>query len=426
MTYDKTLDDSSLSHDYTPDPGPIPEELLSMPKRYPDTRDFVNDFTAILLASTRSGNRAHAFGCALAHISYLASLGYRDEGKLSPDLSIITCADKKYELDSTCRDAFSMLGKLQLAKSPWPLDTERNYPCANPRLYRTRFDSLLQDNPSPFIIVKNAERLFAKVEKWPFSAPGEMHSFIKRRRASAPHTLWAYAVTDDFFGRMSEKAIGRGLLADCIVLEPVIVDWENLPAPPEEDMVFLETPQLLAVTSGLMKEAEVERLDLSMYTGDPIAAEDRPEAAERRKAMFEDFESKRANASSAAEKAIWTGAEKNAAKLALLSAINTNPYHPLISDADVDWAWRFTDHAAKRFLYMFGKRVHKNNFEGLRDKAVEKLRKYGEGTLSHGKLMQYMHLSAAEMRRFTAALVKAGVVTERPLSRGGSEYTLNG
>ncbi len=252
-----------------------------------------------------------------------------------------------------------------------------------------------------------------------------MHRFLKRRRASAPHALWAYATTADFFGAMSKKAIGRGLLADCIVLEPSHVDWENMPETTETNDVFLETPRLLAASSGLMKPSETERLDLSAYVGQPPAITDLPAAAERRKAMVEDFESKRDNASSLAEKAIWTGAEKNAAKLAILSAVNTNPYNPAISDADVSWAERFAEHAAQRFLHMVGKRVHKNNFEALRDKAVEKLLKYGNGTLSSGKLMQYMHLNADEMKQLTAALEKAGIVSVRPLSRGGCEYTIS-
>ena len=150
-------------------------------------------------------------------------------------------------------------------------------------------------------------------------------------------------------------------------------------------------------------------------TGEATAARDRVVAA---------CEDLYANAQTTAEKALWSRGAEKTSRLALLYAISENPADPLITDTAVDWAWAVVSHLTRRLIYQASVYVHDNEFDALRQKAIRYLRDYGNGSLSHGQLLRYLHIDSDTFRRVIDTLLQSELVTATPLTRGGFRYTL--
>ena len=77
-------------------------------------------------------------------------------------------------------------------------------------------------------------------------------------------------------------------------------------------------------------------------------------------------------------------------------------------------------------LYQASVYVHDNEFDALRQKALRYLRDYGNGSLTHGMLLRYMHIDADAFRRVIDTLLQSELITATALTRGGYRYAIIG
>ena len=106
--------------------------------------------------------------------------------------------------------------------------------------------------------------------------------------------------------------------------------------------------------------------------------------------------------------AIWARAYEKARKLALVYAVSENALKPRISEAAVQWAWRFVDYQTRRMLFMAGQHVAEGEFDARCKRMIEVLTSWrqrrGDAWMPHWELSRRLKWSDKDIEEVRNAL----------------------
>lgn len=117
---------------------------------------------------------------------------------------------------------------------------------------------------------------------------------------------------------------------------------------------------------------------------------------------------------------------ENAAKLALLRAISTDPAKPVMTAQDVSWGWALSLHCARTLLKDADRYIAESEYERKLNKALEIIRRHGP--ISEGDMVNRRRWRPASYERadILKTLVSTGMVTavSRPGGPGAGRPTI--
>ena len=431
-------DEKDGKRDKPQDPGPLPEELLRVP-------GFVDLLAAHTLDTAPYPNRVLAFAGALTMLAHLSGRNFRDPRNLRTNIYLLALADsgvgKDYprKVNMNLATRLNVMGGMadRFASAEGLEDALLVRPCSFFQVDEvdTLFASLADRNDSAMERIygallqfaTSADTTYAMRKKAIQQTGGKAGKFdkIRARGIREPHlTLFGTAIPKYLFSAISERALENGLLSRCLVIEAGARGKGGTP----HFAAF--GPELMTMASHLVELGGFDGLDLENLDTvppdppEPYTVSETEGAIAVRERVTETCEALYAEGRTTAEKALWSRGAEKTAKLALLYALSENPYDPLITDTAVDWGWRLVSHLTKRLLYQASVYVHDNEFDALRQKALRYLRDYGNGSLNHGKLLQYMHIDSDMMRKVIDTLIQSELITVSKITKGGIRYTL--
>lgn len=424
--------------DAAQDPGPVPEELLSMP-------GFVNSLIGHTLSTAPYPNRPLAFAGALSMLSHLSGRNFRNPRNLRTNIYMLALADSGVGKDYPRKVNMNLAAELGIM----PTMADRFASAEG-------LEDALLIHPSSFFQVDEVDTLFAALQdkkdsamektygallqfatsgdttytlrKKAISQPGGKSAKFDKVRARGirePHlTMLGCAIPKYLYSALSERSLENGLISRCLVLE---AGPRGKAGNPHHEPF---SPKLLSDAKRLVELGGFDGLDLEDLDAappqyaEPFTVTETAAAAKRHAEVTEECEALYGNSRTTSEKTLWSRVAEKVSRLALLHAISENVHEPLITDRAVDWAWKLAEHITRRMLYQASVYVHDNEFDALRQKALRYLRDYGGGSLNHGRLLRYLHIDADTFRRVIDTLLQSELITAESLSRGGFRYSL--
>ena len=216
-----------------------------------------------------------------------------------------------------------------------------------------------------------------------------------------PHlTLFGTATTENFYGAFNERMLTNGLFSRMMIIDMgddrgmfhQPGDRENIPEAIKEAALFWNAKALQYGGN------------LSWENPQPVTVPYSGNAGQ----ILMDFQRQTdgyyRNAADEVTRVAWTRAGENARKLALLYACSESHTCPQISEVAATWAMKFITHQIKRQLYKIGIHYADSPFHKLCLKAVERIRRERDGTITRSTLSKYMKVKPKELDDIINAL----------------------
>lgn len=412
----------------TPDPGPMPVDMLRIP-------GFVSEVMDYCLETAPYPNPVMAFAGAISLLAFLTGRKVRDPGDNRTNLYLLglahSSAGKDWPRKINTRIAHAVglsecLGE-RFASGEGIQDALFQTPGM---LFQTdEIDGLLQS------INKSKDARHEAIMSTLLTMYSSANSvFPMRRRAGKespgvidqPHlVLFGTAIPNHYYEALSERMLTNGFFARMIILEagprgagqePSIQDlpprvlasakwWSDYQPGTGNLQEFHPLPTIIGYSS------EAQRLLVETRQH----AEAEYSAAENR--------------SDSVGTTVWGRVSEQVRKLALLYAISENHLSPSINLAAVEWASAFVMHQTRRMLFMAASHVAENPFHAECLNALEKLRCAPDGTLSHSVLLKRMKMDGKAFSALIDTLCQQGdveVVTAPTPGRTMRAYRLVG
>ncbi len=414
-----------IRHGLIPDPGPISSAIFDIP-------GFVSAYQLAAYASDRTHNAVLAFSNAIAMLAYLSARNYYYSRVLYPNLGILACLGPGQDAN------WAKLIRRDFESAIHTLDGRYVTDVVDDAIglhYTSEdFADFAKMKPANFFFMENAELMFArrpsaKVPAGRRKIAGDLralHEAILQSTQGDVLTFLGILSEEDFLKNTAEAAMDEGLLAQCLFIDAG--PGNQLDAYSYEvefPKSLLDSAYFLAARADYLDPDHLPEARRTIGAAtEPILVQESPEAKAKLETMLADFAKNEKSALSEAEKTLWRNAPEKVFKLALIYAISADIHSPQITPEGAEWARKFVDLTTRRFIYLAAMHIYRNDFDRLKDKAVERLRKYGDGELPRGRFMQYMHLNKDELDVFVDELYRAGVISVRPLAKGGVLYKL--
>jgi hypothetical protein len=415
------------------DPGPIPDELLSVP-------GFVDEVVAHTLATAPYPQRALAFGSALALQAFLAGRKLRDEADNRTNLYVVTLANSGAGKDHPRKVNQRVLLEAGLAEALG--DTFASGEGIEDRMLA---------HPAVLFQTDEIDGLMTRIHLGRDPRyEGIMNVLLKmyssgnalypmRVKADQPPAaidqpclcLFGTAIPKHYYEALSQKMLTNGFFARLFILEAgrrghgqeaalravpgTLVEaarwWAeyrpgtqpgNLCAWHPEPRVVPATPEAAAIQAAFRRRADDE------YS----AAEDRGDETGM---------------------AVWARAHEKARRLAVVYSASVNRAAPNITPDAARWAGAFVEHQTRRMLFMAGEHVCENDFQARCQAVVATLRRWrdrhGDAWMPYWRLSRKHPWPEREHEAVRAALVGQRRVDYAVAATGGrptKQYRLLG
>ena len=398
-----------------PNPGPIPDSLLSVP-------GFIDDVASLSMSTAPYPNRVLAFTGAMALLAFLAGRKVQDKRDNRSNIYLISLADSGTGKDHPRKVNFNIAFRSGVANcigdafaSGEGLE-DALFMHPSMLFQADEFDCIF--NTMKYSKDGRAESINEKLLKF-YGASNTIYPLRKKAATKRKDggteevahivnpnlVLLGTAVPQYFYESLSRRVLENGLVARCIIVEAGKRGEAG-------------NPQSITPSDSLLRAAKyLANLDVSgNLTSEypkPLIISETPEATAALKDIqaecdhrYRFFESRREGAAMA----LWARAHEKICKLAMLHGISTNVYNPLITEKSVKWAWKFVDHQTRRMLYMADSYVYENVFDEKCQKVVRLLRQNG-GKMKHGRLLNRFHESLDTLKKVVETLMEKGNLT---------------
>jgi hypothetical protein len=348
------------------DPGPVPDELLSIP-------GFVDELTAFTMATAPHPNRPLAFVGALTLLAALTGRKVREPGNLRTNVQILALAHSGVGKDWPRKINARVL--MLIGESRKLGGKSASFEGIEDRL--ARHPILLKQDDEIDALLSNMQddketryrnqlsmllELFSEASGW-----RSVRDKAERGESMIhqPHlVLFGTTTPGDFYQSLSAKMLTKGLLARITAIEA----GERAPR---------QRPQWIDPPASIMDVArwwaEFRPPGWGNLSGEstgeacPIVVPIDDEALGLIDAFAEECDGfYRAGAKTANEAvmSIWARAVEKATQLALVYACSVQSESPVIDAASIRWASAFTRHTVLRTIYMLGQHFRESDFEG--------------------------------------------------------------
>jgi hypothetical protein len=389
-----------------PDPGPIPDGLLSVP-------GFVNAVMEHTLSTSPYPNRPLAFAGALVLQGHLAGRRVRDSMNTRTNLYILALGsagigkermrkvNQEFHLETGAgkelADAFASGEGIEDA-----LDL-------HPRLLlqTDEFDKWLaglRDNNQGRYqkIMETLLKMFSSSDGiWPVRLKANQK---ERRFINQPSlSILGTAIPKHFYQALSPDLLDNGFFARMLVVEAGERGGGSQPEfrPVPDDLLQVARAWQEERTGGNLSEVNPEL---------PTVPE-APEAHELLLTVQAECDARRALAKEDDDEgamALWARGCEKTRRLALVYACSEDQQAPEITVPGVEWAWTFVQHQTQRMLFMVAQHVADGEFDALCLKALRKVRGESGGEIAHSVLLKRMKIEADRFRKLIETLQERG------------------
>lgn len=397
-----------------PNPGPVPDKLLSIP-------GFIDDVVKLSMQSAPYPNRVLSFTGALALLAFLVGRKVQDKRDNRSNIYLIALADSGTGKDHPRKVNFNIAFRAGVAGAIGDAfasgegleDALFMHPSM---LFQAdEFDCIF--NTLKYSKDNRAESINEKLLKF-YGASNTIYPLRKKASAKKKDgtvheiahivnpnlVLLGTAIPQYFYESLSRRVLENGLVARCIIVEAGKRGEAGNPQPitPSDSLIRAATYLANLDVNGNLTNEYPKPLIITETPEATAALREVQQECDRRYNFYE-------AQNEGAAKALWARAHEKVCKLAMLHGISGNVYNPLITEKSVRWAWKFIDHLTQRMLYMADRYVYENIFDEKCQRAIRKLQEHG-GRLSHSKLLRLLHESADSMKKIAETLQEKGTV----------------
>jgi hypothetical protein len=407
----------------TPDPGPMPEELLDVP-------GFIQQVVDYTLAVSPYPQPALAFATALVLQAFLAGRKVRDVADNRTNLYVLALANSgagKNEprkvnqricveagLQDCLGDAFASGEGIEdrLFVTPSVLfqtDEIDGLMNAINRASDARHEGIMN-------VLLKMYTSSSTIYPMRVKAGGQSPGVIDQPSLCILGT----AVPKYYYEALSVRMLNNGFFARLIVLEVGKRGRGQTP-------VSLPIPEAILHTAQWWADFRPGEGNLQNWHPVPVCVEATPEAAsalEEFRALADDRYAEAEDQDDPAGMAIWARAYEKARKLALVYAASENHLQMRIDEPAVHWARRFVDYQTRRMLFMAGQHVAEGEFDARCKRMIEVLagwrRRRGDEWMPHWYLCRRLGWSNRNIEEVRNALVnQRRIAYEIGASSGG-------
>lgn len=406
----------------TPDPGPLPAELLRVP-------GFVSQVAAFTLATAPYPEPTLAFCGALSLLATLAGRKVCDPGNVRTNLYCLALAnsgtgkDHPRKVNERILLEAGLIGAVgdNFASGEGIEDAMVVQPTL---LFQTdEIDGML------LAIAKSrdgrAERIMEMLLKFYSSANQHYHCRVKagteRQSIDQPClVLFGTAVPKHYYEALCEKMLSNGFFARMLVFEagPRGQGQEAVIRPLPDDLVRIAR-WWVAFRPGGPGNLGAQHPTPAIV---PLAADAQDAAHEVRAAGDAAYAQAQASDDTIGM-AVWARAAEKARKLALLYAISADHEHPQITAEAIRWGWSVARHLTQRMLFMAGSHVFDSDFDALCKRMTTILQgwadRHGDAWMEAWKVARRMKLSVRALDEVRDALVAQRRIEFAETATGG-------
>lgn len=415
------------SDDY-PDPGPIPETLLSVP-------GFIADVIDYTLSTAPYPEPVLAFGAALALQAFLAGRKVRDESDNRTNLYILGLANSGAGKDYPRKVNQKIL--LQAGLSECLGDTFASGEGIEDRLF-AKPAVLFQTDEIDGLMTKINHAKDARHE-------GIMNVLLKMYSSSnsiypmrvkagkepgvidqPSLCIFGTAIPKHYYDALSLKMLTNGFFARMLV-------FEAGPRSRGRDAVKRAPPKRVLETTRWWAKFNPGKQagNLQTWHPTPTLIEHAPDARED----LREFRAYADDRYAAAEEnddtvamAIWARAGEKAQRLALIYACSENHEQPLISSEAARWAASIVDHQTRRMLFKAAEHVSETEFHAKCKKLVAVLRQWrdrnGDEWMPFWQLNRRLPWSDREHEEIRTTLLNQRAIEYSERRTGGTPQRL--
>jgi len=412
----------------TPDPGPLPEELLRVP-------GFVSEVMDHCLATAPYPNVVMAFGGALCLQAVLAGRKVRDPGDNRTNLYLLGLAhsaagkDHPRKLNIEILHAAGLSKHIggQFASGEGVQDALFLEPCM---LFQTdEIDGMLQS------INKARDARHENIMGTLLTMYSSANSVLPMRRKAGKESpgsidqpclvVFGTAIPNHYYEALSERMLTNGFFARMIILESGKRSAGQEPRIEPAPSRVLEAARWWADfrpgDGNLEPWHPVPRIV-------PITHEASEILIETRWGAEAEYTKAEANNDTVGT-ALWGRVTEHARKLALIYAVSESLERPAVGRRAVEWARRFVMHQARRMLFMTQAHVAANPFHAECLRFLQKLRGTPGNELAHSIMLKRMKMDSKTFGLIVDTLDQRGdiVIRDQPTAtRPGRFYQLVG
>ena len=401
------------------DPGPLNDELLSVP-------GFVNALKNHTLKVAPRPNEPLAFAGALAMLAHLSGRSYVDERGSHTNLYLAALAPTAMGKDEP------RITNKKLAAAAGILPSVPDAIASGEGL-----EDALAASPSLLLQTDEADSLLTAM-RGNDSRASKMNEMILRLFSEAksghamrlkagdvnaavipmPHlTLFATGIPKFVYGALTSKALENGLLGRCLFIETDEFRPLGTPQP-------CALPASCVATAKLMAAREKKFVDTGVL--EPVIVTETPEAKLRiadLRTLSDTVAHRLFDSDLRTAAALHCRLYEKALKLATLYAISENPEKPVISADAITWGAHFATHVTKKMLYESQFNVSEGAFDRLKQRAIGLISKHG-GEIECSTLLKNLHVDAATLQRILHTLHMCDMIEEERIDRRKTIITL--
>ncbi len=398
-----------------PNPGPIPDKLLSVP-------GFIDDVVKLSMQSAPYPNRVLSFTGALALLAFLVGRKVQDKRDNRSNIYLIALADSGTGKDHPRKVNFNIAFRAGVAGAIGDAFASGEgledalFMHSSMLFQADEVDCIF--NTLKYNKDNRAESINEKLLKF-YGASNTIYPLRKKASAKKQDgtahdiahivnpnlVLLGTAIPQYFYESLSRRVLENGLVARCIIVEAGKRGEAGNPQPitPSDSLIRAATYLTNLDVNGNLVGEYPKPLIITETPDATVALKDVQAECDRRYSFLE-------SRNEGAAMALWARAHEKVCKLAMLHGISSNVYSPLITEQSVKWAWKFIDHLTQRMLYMANSYVYENVFDEKCQKVLRILRSSG-GRMQHGKLLNRMRESVDTMKKVIDTLMEQGAVT---------------
>lgn len=394
------------------DPGPIPEDLLSVP-------GFITEVMQFTLANAPYPNVALAFCGALALQSYLCGRKVCDEGDLRSNIYLLALASSGTGKDFPRRVNSQIL--LSMGHIASLGDKFASGEGIQDSLVRTGAMLFQNDEMDGVLRQINLDRE-NKRESIPnilltlYTSAADIYAIRAKAgqkeaiHIDQPHlSLFGTATPQYFYESLSTRMLTNGFFARMIIIDVGARGEGQPPGSPRQ------IPESILQTARWWGDFQsgTARKNLFEVHPDPKVV---PYTSEAKQAVanlrqLADAEYDRAHQQNdEVGRVAWSRTCENAKKLALISACSQNHENPVIDLPTVEWATRFAMHQTRRQLYLAHIYVAENPFHADCLKFLRALRVKENGQLTRSELMRILRCKKTDFDQLAETLIAQGEI----------------
>jgi hypothetical protein len=407
------------------------EALLDMP-------GFVNELVAYTLRTAHRPNRVLAFAGALAFLAHLAGRKFVGPRDAFPNLYVIALAESAAGKDHPRKVNKRLASHVHMSQSV--ISNVASGQGLEDALLRTpallcqfdEYDSVLRELKSERPGSASTEALWrtlltvftssSTTYSTRVKAAGQNRSQGGEEIEKPSFSMFATAISSNFYGALSQRALGGGLLGRCLVFEAGPRGNENFDSGLEGQAIpyplARKIEELAAMPPAFGEKGPISPRVVRFDAG---AAAEIARVAKEVDALYD------AADGDVVETSVWGRSVEHVGKLSLLHAISADIREPSISAQSVAWAWRLVKALQLRMLEMARDYAAVNEREEKVLAALRAIRKAGRKGVMRTSLTRSIHALKDEMDRIEETLVDRGEITVEhpPCANGkGTRYRI--